>query len=177
MGSEPMLELNVCDLSCEPELAALRGLHEREAWTVDSGASQSVANKKSFPGVVVRESAGSRAGQKYKGPGTDVIANEGEFDTLSAMESGARAKVTFQSAEIRKPLVAVSGLVDKGNLTIFDQKSFVIPSSAPEVEMIRQLVAKARGKIPLHRERGIYKMRNWEISSTQPTSGFPRPGK
>ena len=166
------LDLFPCDLDTPPEVASLKGLREREPWTGDSGASQSVARKSAFPDAVLRESPGSRLGQVYRGPGKDVIPNEGEFDALSAVESGARAKVTFQAAEVRKPLVAVSSLVDKGNITIFDQKSFIIPGTCPEAGLIRELVARVKSKIPMYREKGVYKMRNWSLPS-----GFTRPGR
>ena len=167
-----ILELNACSLDGEPEDPALRGLVEREPWTLDSGASQSVAKKDDFPEAELRESEGSRRGQIYRGPGVEVLKNEGEFDALSAVESGAKAKVTFQASQVRKPLVAFSSLVDKGNLALFDTKSFIIPGSAPEVPLIRQLVAQAMGKIPMHREKGVYKMRNWSLPK-----GFTRQGR
>ena len=99
------------------------------------------------------------------------------MDALAGLETGAKARVCFQVADVRKPLLAVSSLVDKGNLTIFDEESFVIPSNAPEVELIRQLVQQVRGKIPLHREKGVYKM-NWEVPNSEVAmSGFTRLGK
>ena len=98
----------------------------------------------------------------------NTIKNEGEFDVLSAVHTGAKARITFQAADVRKPLVAVSSLVD----AIFDQRSFVLPGNAPEVDMIRQLVAQIKGRIPMYREKGIYKMRNWGV----PKSGFTRLG-
>ena len=86
------LDLFACDLTTDPELASLRGLKERVPWTVDSGASQSVANKEDFPGVTVRESEGSRRGQTYKGPGTDTIRNEGEFDASPPLKMARRRR-------------------------------------------------------------------------------------
>ena len=108
-----------------------------------------------------------------------IIKNEGELDALSVLEPGTKAKVCFQVADVRKPLLAVSSLVDKGNMTVFDADSFVIPAVAPELKLIRQLISQAQGKIPLYRERGIYKMRNWEVPqhAKPAASGFTRPGK
>ena len=123
----------------------------------------------------MRESEGSRRGQVYRGPGKDVIPNEGEFDALAMVQSGAKAKVTFQAAQVRQPLVAVSNLVDKGNMSVFDQESFILPGSAPEVAEIRRLIRQVKGKIPMYREKGVYKMRNWKLPSK--TEGFTRPGK
>ena len=88
------------------------------------------------------------------------------------METGARTKLTFQAAEVRKPLVAVSGLVDKGNLAIFDEKSFILPGSAPEVKLIRELIAQVHNKLPMFRDKGVYKLRNWSAPA-----GFTRPGR
>ena len=126
----------------------------------------------------MRESEGSRRGQIYKGPGSDTIRNEGEFDALAMVETGAKAKVTFQSARVRKPLVAVSSLVDKGNLAVFDGESYILPGSAPEVAEIRKLISQISGKIPMHRDKGVYKMKNWKVPREQsPSQGFTRQGR
>ena len=87
------------------------------------------------------------------------------------VESGLKTKVTFQAADVRKPLLAVSSLVDKGNVGFFDGDSYILPYTAPELELIRDLVAQIKNKIPLYRERGVYKMRNWAPAT------FPRQGK
>ena len=89
------------------------------------------------------------------------------------VETGAKAKLTFQAAEVRKPLVAVSALVEKGNLAVFDKSSFILPGNAPEISMIRQLIAQVKGRIPMYTEKGVYKVRNWAA----PKAGFTRPGK
>ena len=160
-----------------PLMAAKSSMTWKEgpAWTVDKGANQIVANKSAFPGCSLRESESSRRGQVYRGPGKDVIPNEGEFDALAMVQSGAKAKVIFQAAQVRQPLVAVSNLVDKGNMSVFDQESFILPGSAPEVAEIRRLIRQVKGKIPMYREKGVYKMRNWKLPSK--TEGFTRPGK
>ena len=62
-----------------------------------------------------------------------MIKNEGEVDAMTMLEPGVKAKVCFQVAEVRKPLLAVSDLVAKGNMTVFDEDSFIIPSTAPEL--------------------------------------------
>ena len=181
-GSAPdesnIFELNAMDLRAAPSSPALDGLEEREPWTVDSGASQSVASRKAFPEAVVVESPGSKSGQIYKGPGKEIIKNEGQMDVMAMVEPGTKAKITFQTAEVRRPLVAVSSLSEKGNLTLFDDHgSFIIPGSAPEVELIRQLVAQIGGKIPLYKEKGVYKVRNWAPAGNAKASTFARQGK
>ena len=38
------------------------------------------------------------------------------------------SRVTFQGAKVRKPLLAVSGVIDKGNIVVFDGSgSFILP--------------------------------------------------
>ena len=66
-----------------------------------------------------------------------MIKNEGEVDAMTMLEPGVKAKVCFQVAEVRKPLLAVSSLVEKGSMTIFDEDSFIIPSTALEIALIR----------------------------------------
>ena len=82
----------------------------------------------------------------------------------------------FQAAKVRKPLVAVSATVDKENMVVFDAEKFggacVLPGDAPELEMIRQLIAQVENRIRLQRERGVYLMRNWVSDGP-----FAGPGK
>ena len=37
------------------------------------------------------------------------------------------SRVTFQGAKVRKPLLAVSGVIDKGNIVVFDGSGSFIP--------------------------------------------------
>ena len=61
--------------------------------------------------------------------------------------------------------MAVSSVNDKGHLVLFDlEGSFLIPSQAPEVATIRELVSQSQGKVALHRENGIFNMRVWQKS-------------
>ena len=62
---------------------------------------------------------------------------------------------------------------EKYNMTVFDKESFILPSNAPEVELIRNLIQQVKQKIPLYRQKGIYKMRNWAPAAA---SSFPRQG-
>ena len=141
--------------------------------TMDSGAAEPVSSPDSFPGAEVVPSPGSEAGQIYLGPGKEEIPNEGQFKPTVTLEDGGSGTFTFQAARVRKPLMAVSSVNDKGHLVLFDlEGSFLIPAQAPEVAMIRELVAQAQGKVTLHRENGIFNMRVWQKSSD-----FARQGK
>ena len=57
-------------------------------------------------------------------------------------------RVTFQGAKVRKPL-AVSGVIDKGNIVVFDGRSFVLPNSCAGVTSVRKAITGVQG-IPLH---------------------------
>ena len=143
--------------------------------TVDSGAGASVINPRDLPGVPLVPSAGSQRGQRYVGPGGEVIANLGQMEPSFKLPNGVMGKIVFQGAEVRKPLLAVSDVNKKGNLVMFDgSQSFIIPSGAPELAELRALVGKIRGKVPLHARNGVYTMKVQRAPARQ--AGFARPG-
>ena len=67
---------------------------------------------------------------------------------------------------MRKPLLAVSDVNEKGNLVLFDGHQSFIMQPSEEVEAIRRLVMKA------HLENGTFKLKAW-----QPEGPFGRQGK
>ena len=91
---------------------------------------------------------------------------------------GVVSKIRFQGARVRKPLLAVSGIIDKRNMVAFDADgSFIVPSNAPELPAIRALLAKARGRIPMHPKNGVFVLKAWEHKTRPPALGFSRPGR
>ena len=133
---------------------------------MDSGAFECVAPPTLAPGVPIQESPGSRRGQHYISATQNRIPNLGQQTMRATTPEGRRAQVTWQTAEISRPLTAVGSTCDKGNFVGFDSENhcggFIIPADAPELPMIRQLVQQAQ-KIKLHREKGVYLMRNWHL--------------
>ena len=139
------------------------GLKEFKEITVDSGAGESVADPEDFPGHLVSASPGSLMGQKFVGPGGEKIPNQGQFTPKMVTEPGSIGQVTFQAGKVRRPLMAVSRVNDKGNPVLFDgEASFILPGGTALVEEIRALVKKIPGKVPLHRRNGVYNMRAWQ---------------
>ena len=133
---------------------------------MDSGAAESVADPADIPEGLVEPSPGSRAGRGYLGAGPDQrIPNLGQVRAKRYIENCGKVTTLFQAAKVRKPLVAVSATVDKGNAVFFDGEetggACVIPSDAPELEMIRQLVHQISNRVKLHRQKGVYLMKNW----------------
>ena len=69
--------------------------------------------------------------------------------------------MTFQSAPVRKPLLAVSGACDKEQFVIFDNGgSFICRKNNAEATEILKLIKKmkASDKIALTRKNGTYSM-------------------
>ena len=143
--------------------------------TVDSGAGESVCDAtKHFPGSTLTDSPGSLSGQVYLGPAGERIPNRGQIQTSMTLEGGREGGFTFQSAPVRKPLLAVSSANDKGNLVIFDgEASYIIPGKGSAlVAKLRALVREIPGKVKLHRKNGVYNMKAWRAKP-----GFSRQGK
>ena len=108
---------------------------DRMEITVDSGAGESVANPLSMPLYPVVPSAGSKRGQKYRGPGGEVIPNTGEQRVAVKVASGGKRAMTFQPAPVRKPLMAVSGACDHHQFVIFDNDGSYIAKKGPSWRM------------------------------------------
>jgi len=121
----------------------------------------------------LRPSEGSQRGQQYVGPGGEVISNLGQMEPLLRLENGSVGKITFQGAQVRKPLLSVSDVNKKGNVVMFDGVgSYIIPGTAPELKDIRRLIDKITGKIKLQARNGVYTMKAWRMAA--PPSGFTR---
>ena len=95
------------------------------------------------------------------------------------LENGVLANPTFQGAKVRKPLLAVSSVADKGNPTWFDSEAnggaVIIPGNAPELREIRRLISRVSNRIRLNRRGGTYQLRNWTLDK-KASQGFRRPG-
>ena len=128
---------------------------------VDSGAGVSIADgTEVFPEYPVEESPGSKAGQTYAGAKKgDVIPNRGQRNVRLRLggAAGERAALKMQDAPVRRPILSVSDSNDAGNLLVFDkEESAILPKGSPEIKQIRGLVAKAKRKISMKRNRGIF---------------------
>ena len=161
-------------------IPTIQGLREATPWTVDSGASESVADPKHMPEATVEPSPGSLAGQSYVGPNPkERLPNLGQMRARRMLSSGMKGAIKFQAANFRKPLMAVSGSVDQGNPVWFDQETrggaCIIPGDAPELEEIRRLIAQVNRRIKLERQGGIWILRNWFLDERS-APGFARPG-
>ena len=141
-----------------------RGRHRKI--TVDSGAGESVVNPDDWPNVDLKPSKGSVKGQRYVGPGGEKIDNLGDLTVKVRTErhggGDISSRVTFQGAKVRKNLLAVSGVTDKGNIVVFDGSgSFILPNSCR-----CGLCEKGHHRSPRTHTAacdGVFVLRTWEL--------------
>ena len=80
------------------------------------------------------------------GPGGEKIDDLGELTVKVRTErhggNDISSRVTFQGANVRKPLPAVSGVIDKGNIVVFDRSGyFILPNSCAGVASVREAIS------------------------------------
>ena len=107
---EEALELNNVEMTAEDKLK-----YDQVDITMDSGAGAPVADPKDFPGCEVTDSPGALAGQMFVTPDGTKIANTGQFEAKVRLDDGRVTKSTYQAVAVRKPLMSVSSVNDKGS--------------------------------------------------------------
>ena len=79
---------------------------------MDSGAFECVAPPTLAPGVPIADSSGSRRKQHYVTASKGRIPNMGQQTLRGETHTGKRAKMTYQIAEVSRPLTAVGSTCD-----------------------------------------------------------------
>ena len=78
--------------------------------------------------------------------------------------------MTFEGAKVRKPLLDVSGVIDKGNIVVLDGNgSLILPGTCPGAAIVRKAAAGVEGRIPLHAKKR-------SICHANATGGFQSAG-
>ena len=107
-GYDQGIELNpIIDMSSKPHPKIPGYKQMKQGVLVDSGAGASVADGDDFPGCVRESSEGSRRGQKFMGPGTEVLMNRGQITVPIVTREAIASKLKFQDAKVRRPILAV----------------------------------------------------------------------
>ena len=76
------------------------------------------------------------------------------MDNLGDLTVKVRSsRMTFQEDKVRKPLLAVSGMINKRNIVVFDGSGFCV----------REAVTGVQGRIPLHAKNGVFVLRTWNL--------------
>ena len=89
--------------------------------TMDTGAHHNVIPKRMVGKRQIRASEGSKNRFRYVGAGGENIANKGEVDFPFETLEEQKMSMTFQIAEVTKPLGAVSYFVDRNYRVVYDK--------------------------------------------------------
>ena len=95
--------------------ATLHGEWECVESVVDTGAVNSVAPMTTGKDVPLCESEGSRRGQVYHSASGDKIPNLGQKSLDVVTNEGNEFRMTFQIADVTKPLTSVGAVTDAGD--------------------------------------------------------------
>ena len=113
------------------------------------------------------------------GPGGEKIVDLGELTVKVRTErhsgSDISSRMIFQGAMVRKPLLAVSGVIDKDHIVVFDGSgSFTVPNSCAGVAPVKKAITGVQGRLPLHANNGVFVLRTWEPEDRPSTDFSPR---
>ena len=92
---------------------------EKNTSVVDSGCVENVAAPTFVHEVGIRPSSGSSRGQTNCVANGEDLPNLGEKTVVAHTAEGNEGQVTYQMAEVTKPLYSVGQSCDAGNLVIF----------------------------------------------------------
>ena len=138
---------------------------------VDSAAVECVANK----GIIedlrgpnagpIKKGAAAAAGVSYVTADGGEVPNEGEQDVNMMTKEGHMCGMTWQVADIQKPLLAVTALTKTGHEVRFRQSD-------------GEIVHTATGRtIKFQRKGGLYVLTLWMKTRDEGEQGFQRQGK
>ena len=105
----------------------------------------------------------------YRGPDSSAIPNLGQQDVSFVTDEGVKAGLTFQIANIERPLIAGTHITAAGNVV-------TLRSDGGEITNL-----KSGRKIALQRRGGdsggVYTFRMWVPNSSEKKVSFQRPEK
>ena len=130
--------------------------------TIDSGAGESVMPKEMLPNEELVEGLAKKSGVRYVAANGSKMDNYGEKRVRFRQgEDEVLNSIVFQSTDVRKPLAAVSKIIDKNNKVVFDKDGSYI------------LNKKTGRRIELLEERGTFVM---EVEFLEPEFESEAPG-
>ena len=96
--------------------------------TADSGAADHVAPKNVASHLKMQETEASRQGVKYVAANGQKIANVGQKTIQGVTDEGMPLGMTWQIAEVKKPLASIGRMCDAGNVAVFTKSGgYVVP--------------------------------------------------
>ena len=89
---------------------------------LDSGSAVHVCNGQGAEEVPIVESEGSRRGQHFIAANGSRMPNVGQQHLRFSTEDGAAVRLTYQVADVKRPLCSISQLCDQGNRVMFTRR-------------------------------------------------------
>ena len=82
---------------------------------IDSGAAENVMPRSMFPEIGIRQTERFKNGKGFKGPGEENIKNYGQQVMSVRTPERFVRKSTWQVADVRRPVVSASHIIQAGN--------------------------------------------------------------
>ena len=131
--------------------------------TIDSGACDTVLPSRMLQHIDIVPSEDSVKGLEYEVANGETLPNVGEKHCVMMTEDSLNAKlITFQCADIHKPLLSVSRCADLGYDCILGKTGGHL------------LDTETKEMIPLHRRGNLYVMRAWVRQAEMAPADFRR---
>ena len=129
--------------------------------TADSGAADHVAPKSVASHLKVQETEASRQGVRYVAANGQKIANVGQKKVQGLTDEGIPLGMTWQIAEVKKPLASIGRMCDAGNVAIFTKDGgYVVPKKVIE-KTLASLDKMRSQSLRMKREGGVYNFNIW----------------
>ena len=129
--------------------------------TADSGAADHVAPISTADHLEVKETTASRQGVKYVAANGQKIANLGQRKIQGVTDEGTPLGMTWQVADVKKPLASVGRMCDAGNVAVFTKDGgYVVPGESVG-DVLRLLEGMDKSTLRMKRESGVYNFNLW----------------
>ena len=122
-------------VNCINEVASDKGNWEKITVTIDSGPVDSVGPKTMTTDVKIKDTPASRAGLKHRAANGTSIDNLGEKVIHGVTKQGKKVGMTFQSANVAKPLGAVRAMLAAGSKVVFETGNCYIEDRTRTIKM------------------------------------------
>ena len=129
--------------------------------TADSGAADHVAPVDTANHLEVKETMASKQGVKYVAANGQKISNLGQRRIQGVTDEGTPLGMTWQVAEVKKPLASVGRMCDAGNVAVFTKEGgYVVPGEYMK-DVVGRLERMDKSTLKMRRENGVYNFNLW----------------
>ena len=159
VGAEPSSDADsdLFGLDCgDDPIATINSMTERNDRTrggkellafVDSGAVDNVLPKSVCAEYPLEATSKSQSGVRFKGANGSHIKHYGQRRFRVKTSAGSNMNTTWEVADVRKPLISASRLLERGHMLVLDEK--------PRIQ------CKNGDTVPLERTGGLFAVRLW----------------